>query len=65
MVSNSQRRPSLDRLVFTSGLIYKYTRIESQYTVVRRHISSLGMYQKVLRVMMHRLQKRTSQMDEN
>jgi hypothetical protein len=32
MVLNSQRRPSLERLVFTSGLIYKYTRIESQYS---------------------------------
>ena len=32
MVLNSQRRPSLERLwSFTNDLIYKYTRIKSQY----------------------------------
>jgi hypothetical protein len=39
--------------------------LESSHSIVRRHISSLRMYQKVLRVMTHRLQKKMSQMDEN
>jgi hypothetical protein len=39
MVLNSQRRPSLERLVFTSDLIYKYTRIESQYSKETRQRS--------------------------
>jgi hypothetical protein len=39
MVLNSQRRPSLEKLVFTSGLIYKYTRIESQYSKETRQRS--------------------------
>jgi hypothetical protein len=39
-------------VVFTSDLIYKYTKVESAYS--KRRVSSLGMYQKVLGKMTRR-----------
>jgi hypothetical protein len=44
-----------EAVVFTSSLIYCTSTLELSHSIVRRCVSSLGMYQKVLGVIMHRL----------
>jgi hypothetical protein len=59
----TKKTKSEETVVFTSGLIYKYTRIKSQYS--KEKCQQSKNVPEGTRVMTRRLQKRMSQTDEN